>query len=97
MNLIPRLPSRNDSPFSPINISNKVKKFNEWVLFESETNFPEHAPGDISFKASSSIVFRQGSFEVTPDGSSAEQDRNSRHAGHESVTLTTWLPRQQDE
>ncbi|GFX59719.1 hypothetical protein TNCV_1777591 [Trichonephila clavipes] len=59
-------PSRNDSPFSPINISNKVNKFNEWVLFESETNFPENVPGDISFKSSSLIVFRQGIFEVTP-------------------------------
>ncbi|GFW97002.1 hypothetical protein TNCV_4802151 [Trichonephila clavipes] len=59
-------PSRSDSPFSPINISNKVKKVNEWVLFDNEANFPEHVPGDISFKSSSPILFRQGSFEVTP-------------------------------
>ncbi|GFX91086.1 hypothetical protein TNCV_5107161 [Trichonephila clavipes] len=55
-------PSRNDSPSSPINIPNKIKKCDEWVIVESETNFTEHEPGDISFKSSSAIVFRHGSY-----------------------------------
>ncbi|GFQ95085.1 hypothetical protein TNCT_580451 [Trichonephila clavata] len=66
MNSIPRLPSRNDLPVSPINISDKIKEFYERVLFQCETNFPKHEPGDVSFKSPSSVVFWQGSFEVAP-------------------------------